>query len=77
MSAHSSAEMRNAHETLKTFDYDPIPLEKGYTMKTLRIDLSAKAVEIRPVTEQMKALWTGGKGFDLWLMLQGITADTR
>jgi NADH:ubiquinone oxidoreductase subunit E len=73
----SIAEMRNAHETLASFAYPPISIRKGYTMTTLRIDLSSGSVETQPVTEQMVELWTGGRGFDLWLTLKEISGDTK
>jgi aldehyde:ferredoxin oxidoreductase len=34
-------------------------------------------MRIKPVTEQMKELFTGGKGFDLWLMWNSIPANKR
>jgi aldehyde:ferredoxin oxidoreductase len=55
---------------LSELDYDLKPVEKGYANRTLFINLSGDQAEIKiqPVTEQMKELFTGGKGFDLWLM---------
>jgi NADH:ubiquinone oxidoreductase subunit F (NADH-binding)/NADH:ubiquinone oxidoreductase subunit E/NAD-dependent dihydropyrimidine dehydrogenase PreA subunit len=70
------AEMRQAHEVLAEIDFEVAPLAKGYADRTLRVDLDTNAITIHPVTEQMKELWVGGKGFDLWLMLQEINKDT-
>jgi hypothetical protein len=69
--------MLAAHETLKSFPFEPVELDKGYANRTLRIDLGKADISIRPVTQQMKDLWVGGKGFDLWLMLQEINKNTR
>ncbi|HBL15222.1 MAG TPA: hypothetical protein DD417_00265 [Elusimicrobia bacterium] len=80
MSAPSCAEitrMRQAHKVLARFDFEPVQLSKGYANRFLRIDLTKGSFEVRPVTQQMKDLWVGGKGFDLWLMFQEITKDTR
>ncbi len=71
------AEMRDAHKVIAELKYEPAQLERGYTNKTLRIDISNNSIEIKPVTQQMKDLWIGGKGFDLWLMFQEINKDTR
>ncbi len=69
--------MKEAHRILCEFPFEVIALEKGYANRTLRIDLDKNEISILPVSQQMKDLWTGGKGFDLWLMFQEITADTK
>ena len=71
------ARMRAAHEVLAEFRFEPAVLDRGYAGRTLRIDVGAGTFRIDPVTQQMKDLWIGGKGFDLWLMLQEINKDTR
>ena len=77
MTNDRTAEMRDAHKVIAELKYEPAQLERGYTNKTLRIDISNNSIEIKPVTQQMKDLWIGGKGFDLWLMFQEINKDTR
>jgi NADH:ubiquinone oxidoreductase subunit E len=69
--------MRAAHCVRAEFDYPPVELARGYAGRWLRIDLSKNEITIHPVTEEMKDLWVGGKGFDLWITLQEITARTR
>jgi NADH:ubiquinone oxidoreductase subunit F (NADH-binding)/NADH:ubiquinone oxidoreductase subunit E len=70
-------QMQNAHEILCEFPFEIKELDKGYSNQTLRIDLDKNEITIQPVTQQMKDLWVGGKGFDLWLMLQEINKDTK
>lgn len=65
-------EMKAAHKVLARLDYPPVELERGYANRTLHVDLSRNHIEIRPVTEYMKEFFTGGKGFDLYLMWQRI-----
>jgi NADH-quinone oxidoreductase subunit F len=69
--------IKAAHEVLAEFDFAPVRLHKGYANRALRIDLSDRSIRELPVTQQMKDLWVGGKGFDLWYMFQEITAETR
>jgi NADH:ubiquinone oxidoreductase subunit F (NADH-binding)/NADH:ubiquinone oxidoreductase subunit E len=69
--------LKAAHEVLSEFHFEPVRLEKGYANRTLRIDLTSGAITELPVTQQMKDLWVGGKGFDLWYMLQEISPRTR
>lgn len=77
MPTHDVERMRSAHRLLFEMIYEPVELDRGYANRYLRIDLDRVAVTIHPVTPQMKDLWTGGKGFDLWLTMQEITPDTK
>ena len=64
-------------QRLTGIDYKPPVPEKGYTNHTLHIDLSKPTIGIRPVTEKMKQVFIGGKGFDLWLLWQAVSGKTR
>ena len=73
----SIAKMKEAHEILCEFPFEVIPLQKGYAGRWLRVDLDKNEVSVHPVTEEMIRLWTGGKGFDLWITFQEINKDTK
>jgi aldehyde:ferredoxin oxidoreductase len=64
-------------ESLKTFNYDRPVIEKGYTNQTLCIDISDGVISIKPVTEKMKTVFIGGKGFDLWLLWNAVHGTTK
>jgi aldehyde:ferredoxin oxidoreductase len=68
-------EMRAAHRVLVDFPYEAVAIDRGYANRTLYVDLSASRVEARPVTPQMKELFVGGKGFDLYLMWHGLPPE--
>ncbi len=76
MPSQSVLEMHKAHQIVGSFDFDTVSLNGGYANRTLRIDLGTNDFSIQPVTQQMKDLWVGGKGFDLWLMFQEISKKT-
>ncbi|MCG6911410.1 MAG: aldehyde:ferredoxin oxidoreductase [Deltaproteobacteria bacterium] len=64
--------------SLKTrIGYGRPTIHNGYAGQTLYVDLSDSSIEIKPVTEEMKKIFVGGKGFDLWLLWQAVTASTR
>ena len=65
-------EMRAAHRVLAALDYAPARVRHGYANRTLHVDLSTNTIEIRPVSQYMKDFFTGGKGFDLYLMWHSI-----
>ncbi len=70
-------EVRSAHELLAEMSYEKKPVEKGYANRTLQINLSTNQIAIKPVTEKMKEIFTGGRGFCLWLLWNAIKDGTR
>ena len=69
--------MKKAHEVLAAYDFKVIDLERGYARRTLKVDLDRNEISEHPVSQKMIDLWTGGKGFDLWLMFQEIDKNTK
>ncbi len=52
--------------------YEQKEMERGYANRTLYINLSTNEILIKPVSEEMKDKFIGGKGFDLWLMWNSL-----
>lgn len=73
----SLQKMRDAHKVLATLEYEPVRLERGYANRWLYVNVETREIRIEPVTQQMKDLFTGGKGFDLWIMWHKVTESTR
>ena len=61
---------------IKTFQYDRPVIERGYAGQTLSINLSNTDISIKPVTDKMKEVFIGGKGFDLWLLWNAVKGTT-
>jgi aldehyde:ferredoxin oxidoreductase len=59
------------------FRYERHPVRNGYANQTLSVDLSALSLSARPVTDQMKETFVGGKGFDLWLLWNAVGGTTK
>ncbi len=62
---------------ITTFDYERPDIDKGYANQTLCVDLTTAQVSIKPVSKQMKDIFIGGKGFDLWLLWQAVNSQTK
>jgi aldehyde:ferredoxin oxidoreductase len=60
---------------LKEFNYAVPKIDKGYANQTLYVNLSDNTIDIKPVDQKMKDTFTGGKGFDLWLMWNALPKD--
>lgn len=65
-------EMRAAHTVLATFEYERVAVDRGYNNRSLYVNLTENRIESKPVTQYMKDAFTGGKGFDLYLLWNAI-----
>ena len=59
---------KDEKEVLARFDYPLRPVERGYANRTLYVNLTDCTIADRQVTDEMKRLFVGGRGFDLWLL---------
>jgi len=58
--------------TISEFKYELGKVEKGYNDRTLYVDLSNMRIISKPVSKDMKEKFTGGRGFDLWLLWNAL-----
>ncbi len=71
------SEMKSKHKLLKDYSYTLGEIEKGYTNRTLHVDLGSKEIKEKPVTQLMKDKFVGGKGFGLKLLWDATKPDTK
>jgi len=57
---------------LAEYTYNLGKVERGYNNRTLHIDLSNMKIASKPVSEDMKNKFIGGRGFDLWLLWNAL-----
>jgi aldehyde:ferredoxin oxidoreductase len=62
---------------LTEFRYTVPPIEKGYANQTLYINVDTQDIKGKPVTTQMKEIFVGGRGFDLWLLWNAFPLDRK
>jgi len=62
---------------IKTLDYQRPDVDKGYADQYLSIDISTSAIATRPITQKIKEVFVGGKGFDLWLLWNAVSGTTK
>lgn len=73
----SIQQLKSAHKIVKTFDYPKTKIEKGYSNQTLYINLTTNEIKIKPVTQQMKDIFIGGRGFGLKLLWDAVNENTK
>jgi aldehyde:ferredoxin oxidoreductase len=57
------------------FKYEPKKLDRGYNNRTLYVNLSEMKITSKPVSEKMKNIFTGGRGFNMWLLWNALPKD--
>jgi len=77
LAPHASAGVRAAHNVLAEYTYTPSEVVKGYAGQTLYINLDDNTIKAKPVTEQMKEIFIGGRGFGLWHLWNAVTPQTK
>jgi aldehyde:ferredoxin oxidoreductase len=55
-----------------SFRYKLGRVNKGYNGRTLHVNLSTMEITSKTVSEDMKLKFTGGRGFDLWLLWNAL-----
>ncbi|HBW38274.1 aldehyde ferredoxin oxidoreductase family protein [Desulfosporosinus sp. BICA1-9] len=65
------------HKLLKEYNYDLGAIDKGYTDRTLYINVGNHEIKEKPVTPLMKDKFIGGKGFGLYYLWQAVTESTK
>lgn len=73
----SIQQLKSAHKIVKTFDYPKTKIEKGYSNQTIYINLTTNEIKIKPVTQQMKDIFIGGRGFGLKLLWDAVNENTK
>jgi aldehyde:ferredoxin oxidoreductase len=64
-------------KTFGSIQYTPAKVEKGYTDRILRIDLSSHTLSVEEVPEEMRRRLVGGRGYCLQLVFDGTVEETR
>ena len=73
----SNGRTKETPKVLAEFHYEWQPLQCGYAGRTLYINLSDNTIASKPVTQQMKDIFIGGRGFGLWLLWNGLHDNTK
>ncbi|VVB59489.1 Tungsten-containing aldehyde ferredoxin oxidoreductase [uncultured archaeon] len=69
--------IQSAHKVLASYLYKKGEVNRGYANRTLYVNLSTGIIQEKPVTDDMKKKFTGGRGFGLKLLWDSIKPTTR
>ncbi|MBN2431269.1 MAG: aldehyde:ferredoxin oxidoreductase [Acidobacteria bacterium] len=68
--------MKAQHRLVAEYTYELRPVEKGYNHRTLYVNVGTGEIREKPVSEEMRKKFTGGKGFGLKLLWEAIQDNT-
>ena len=70
-------EILEERKLVKEYQYDITPMVKGYSDKTLHINLTGNEIKIKDVPLEMKEKFIGGKGYGLRYLWDATTPETK
>lgn len=70
-------EFKETHKLITSHKYTWAPIDKGYNNRTLYVNVGTRLIKEKPVTQEMKDKFIGGKGFDLRLLWDATQPDTK
>jgi len=65
------------YQVISEMSYEPSPVNRGYAGQTLYVNIGTGKIESRPVTQEMKDKFVGGRGFGLWRLWNAVNAKTK
>jgi aldehyde:ferredoxin oxidoreductase len=69
--------LRAAHKQLVQVPFTPSLPVRGYTKRTLFIDLDTMTIAEKTITDEMIDIFVGGRGFGLYYLWQAVTPQTK
>ncbi|MFZ5945612.1 MAG: aldehyde ferredoxin oxidoreductase family protein [Bacillota bacterium] len=69
--------MQERHHLLAEYHYELRTIDKGYTNRTLYINVGDQTIKEKPVTNFMKDTFIGGRGFGLWYLWNAVKPETK
>ena len=70
-------ELKEKHKLLAEWKYTHTPLDKGYSDKTLYVNVGTNEIKEKNVPAEMKEKFIGGKGYGLRYLWDAITPQTK
>lgn len=61
---------------INSIDYSKATVERGYTDRLLRVDLSSRNIVVETIPDEIRRMFVGGRGYCLKLVYDGTHRDT-
>ncbi len=70
-------DLKTNRKILASYDYSVTPANRGYTDKTLYVNVGTGEIKSKDVPAQVKEKFIGGKGYGLRLLWDAVTPNTK
>lgn len=70
-------ELRSKRKRLQETGFEPKGIYRGYADRSLYINLSTNEVKVKPIPEEMKKKYTGGRGYGMKYLWDAVNPETR
>ncbi|MFA6334732.1 MAG: aldehyde ferredoxin oxidoreductase C-terminal domain-containing protein [Bacteroidales bacterium] len=70
-------EIKNSRKLITSFPYEWRPMVRGYSDRSLYVNVGTKSVEIRDIAPETKEKFIGGKGYGLRMLWDAIQPNTK
>jgi len=70
-------EIKENRKIIASYKYELKPIHRGYNDRTLYVNVGDNVIKEKPVSQQMKEKFIGGKGFGLRLLWDGTKPETK
>lgn len=70
-------ELRDKLAKLHEYSFEPKKLHRGYADRSLYVNLTTNEVKIKPVPQEMKDKFIGGRGYGMKYLWDAVNPDTK
>jgi aldehyde:ferredoxin oxidoreductase len=69
--------IKAAHKLIAEFDYEVKPLHRGYSGRTLHVNVGDHTIKEKPLDQHTKDYFIGGRGFGLRMLWDAVNPKTK
>lgn len=70
-------ELRSKHKKLQGASFEPKNIYRGYADRSLYVNLSTNEIKVKPIPEEMKEKYTGGRGYGMKYLWDAVNPETK
>lgn len=69
--------LKAKHVKLLESSFEPQKIHRGYADRSLYINLTTNEIKVKPISEEMKIKFIGGRGYGMKYLWDAVTPETR
>lgn len=73
----SVTQLKEKQVKIHESSFEPKKLHRGYADRSLYVNLTTNEVKVKPISEEVKTKFTGGRGYGMKFIWDAVNPDTR